>query len=105
MNDFSVVDMHAGTVPGQPGKGDKELEHVSKLAILWYKRIVDGTISHNWLEETPESKTRWFRSLSPHERMEMLCAFTELALAVNPKIADLRDAQPTDRRIRVVAKP
>jgi len=51
-------------------------------------------VSHDWSEETPEAKARWFQSLSMTERADMLCAFTELALALNPRIADARRDQP-----------
>ncbi len=48
----------------------------------------DGSISHSRLEETPEAKVRWFRSLSMSDRMEMLCSFTDLALSVNPSLQE-----------------
>jgi hypothetical protein len=48
-------------------------------------------------------KTRWFRSLPLSERMEMLCSFTDLALALNPSLPDLKDAQETKRRIRILS--
>ena len=62
------------------------------------------TVSHSREEESIEAKTRWFRSLSLPERMELLCSFTDLALEVNPKLPDLKDAQQTNRRIRIVSK-
>jgi hypothetical protein len=62
------------------------------------------SISHDRSEETPEAKARWFKSLSLEERMEILCAFTDLILAVNPGIVEARDAQQTQRRIRVVSR-
>lgn len=61
-------------------------------------------ISHDWSEETIEAKARWFQSLSYPERMELLCAFTELALAVNPGIADKRDDQRTGKGVRILSK-
>jgi hypothetical protein len=61
-------------------------------------------ISHDRREETPEAKARWFKSISLEERMEMLCAFTDLILTVNPKIVETRDAQQTKRRVRVLSK-
>lgn len=54
-----------------------------------------GTISHDWADETPEAKVAWFQSLPLEERMELLCAVTEMILANNPSIADQRDARPT----------
>ena len=61
-------------------------------------------ISHDRREETPEAKARWFKSISLEERMEMLCAFTDLILTVNPKIVETRDAQQTKRRVRILSK-
>jgi len=62
------------------------------------------TISHDRNEETPEAKARWFQSLSLEERMEMLCAFTDLILNVNPGIVEAKDAQQAQRRIRILSK-
>ena len=61
-------------------------------------------ISHDRREETPEAKARWFKSISLEERMEMLCAFTDLILTVNPRIVETRDAQQTKRRVRILSK-
>jgi hypothetical protein len=61
-------------------------------------------ITHSREEESIEAKTRWFRSLSLAERMDLFCSFTELALEVNPKLPELKDAQQTKRRIRIVSK-
>jgi hypothetical protein len=37
------------------------------------------------------------------ERAEMLCAFTDLALTVNPALQEQKDAQPVAGRIQVVS--
>ncbi|MCP4427210.1 MAG: hypothetical protein GY803_22205, partial [Chloroflexi bacterium] len=50
------------------------------------------TISHDRKEETPESKARWFQSLSLRERAELLCQFTDMILFVNPEIVEQKDA-------------
>jgi hypothetical protein len=63
--------------------------------------MVNPGISHNHQEETLEAKVYWFRSLSLAERMEMLCLFTELILAANPRILEQRNAQPVTGRVRV----
>ncbi len=62
------------------------------------------SISHDRSEETPEAKVRWFQSLSLEERMEILCAFTDLILTINPRIVEAKDAQQTQRRIRILSK-
>jgi hypothetical protein len=61
-------------------------------------------ISHDRGEESIEAKTRWFRSLPLSERMEMLCFFTDLALEINPDLSDLKDAEQTKNRIRIISK-
>ena len=61
-------------------------------------------ISHGFAEETPEAKARWFQSLTLKERMEMLCAFTDMILSVNPQIMDKKDVKPVAGRILVLSK-
>ena len=61
-------------------------------------------VSHDRADETPEAKALWFQSLTLAQRMEHLCTFTEFILAVNPRIVEQRDAQPSHRRIRVVSQ-
>lgn len=62
-----------------------------------------GAVSHNRKEETPEAKVQWFRSLSLEERMELLCAFTDLALTLNPRLADRKNAQQIKRGIQILS--
>jgi hypothetical protein len=61
-------------------------------------------ISHNISDESIEAKTLWFRSLTIPERMELLCNFTDLALVLNPELAEKEDAQSTKRRVRILSK-
>ena len=63
----------------------------------------NGSVSHDRGEESPEAKARWFRSLSMPERMDMLCAFTDLALTVNPDLQERKVAQPVKGRIQVIS--
>jgi hypothetical protein len=60
------------------------------------------SVTHDRQEETIEAKTLWFRSLTLAERMDMLCAFTELLLLTNPKIVEQRDAEPVEGRVLVL---
>ena len=62
------------------------------------------SVSHDWMDETPEAKVRWFRSLSLSERMELLCSFTDLILALNPHLPDKKDAQQTRGRIQILSR-
>jgi hypothetical protein len=64
---------------------------------------MNASVSHDRNEETIEAKTLWFRSLTLDERMEMLCAFTELLFIANPKIAEQKDAEPIEGRVRVLS--
>lgn len=61
------------------------------------------TVTHDRTEESIEAKVRWFKTLSLPERMEMFCSFTDLALAMNPKLADMKDAQQTERRFQIIS--
>jgi hypothetical protein len=63
---------------------------------------MNATLTHDRTEETIEKKTLWFRSLTQAERMDMLCAFTELLLATNPGIVEQRDAEPIEGRVLVL---
>ncbi|MGD2064698.1 MAG: hypothetical protein PVF51_14115 [Nitrospirota bacterium] len=65
--------------------------------------MMHGSISHDRSEETPEAKARWFQSLSLAERMDLLCSFTDLALAANPNMPDFKDAQQTERSIPILS--
>ena len=62
------------------------------------------TISHDRQEESIEAKARWFQSLTLAERMELLCAFTDMILGINPRIAEKRDAKPVAGRVLVLAE-
>ena len=62
------------------------------------------TISHDRQDETPEAKAYWFQSLSLQERMDILYAFTEMILEINPEIAEQKNAQPITGRVRVLTK-
>lgn len=59
-------------------------------------------VAYTRAEETDEAKARWFQSLSLEQRMEMLCEFTDLILAVNPNIGEQRHAQSVTGRIQVL---
>jgi len=63
---------------------------------------MNATLTHDRTEETIEAKTLWFRSLTLTERMDMLCAFTELLLMTNPKIVEQRNAQSIEGRVLVL---
>jgi hypothetical protein len=62
--------------------------------------------SHDWEQESDRAKARWFQSLTREERMDYLCAITDLILENNPGIADVkRHAQPASQSVRVLRAP
>ena len=60
-------------------------------------------ISHDRNDGTIEAKVKWFRSLSLSERMDMLCAYTDLALELNPQLPDKKYAQQTKGGIQILS--
>ncbi|GMV90504.1 MAG: hypothetical protein AMXMBFR82_02820 [Candidatus Hydrogenedentota bacterium] len=66
---------------------------------------MEPRVLHSRDAETPEAKARWFQSLSMTERMDLLCEFTDLALAVNPELLELKRAEPVPGRIQVISAP
>jgi hypothetical protein len=65
---------------------------------------MDMKVSHDRKDETIESKTLWFCSLSLSQRMDLLCEFTDLALAVNPGLAEKRHAEPAQGRVQILSR-
>jgi hypothetical protein len=65
---------------------------------------MNPSVTHDRQEETIEAKALWFQSLTLAERMDMLCAFTELLLLTNPKVVEQRNAQPVEGRILVLTE-
>ncbi|CAB1081675.1 hypothetical protein D1AOALGA4SA_9321 [Olavius algarvensis Delta 1 endosymbiont] len=53
---------------------------------------MSSKISHDRNDESIEAKVKWFRTLNLSERMDMLCAFTDLALELNPQIPDKKQS-------------
>jgi hypothetical protein len=61
-------------------------------------------ISHDWADESPEAKARWFQSLTMEERMDILCWFTDLILAANPRIVEQKRVEPVAGRVLVLTQ-
>jgi hypothetical protein len=59
-------------------------------------------ISHDREEETLAAKARWFKALTPAERLAMLSEWTELVLQNNPRLIGIKDAIPVEGRVRVL---
>ena len=64
---------------------------------------MNEAVTHDRGEESIEAKTRWCRALPLSERMEMFCLYTDMALTLNPKLADKKDAQQTERPVRIIS--
>ena len=64
---------------------------------------VHGSVTHDRREETIEAKTRWFRSLSMADRMDMLCSLTDLVLSVNPGLQERKHAESVAGRIQILS--
>ena len=64
---------------------------------------MNSQISHDRNDESIEAKVLWFRSLSLSDRMDVLCAFTDLALELNPQLSDKKYAQPTKGRVQILS--
>lgn len=62
-------------------------------------------VSHEWGEETPEAKARWFRALGMADRMQIFCDLTDLALSIHPSLPEKQRAEPTAGRIQIIAAP
>ena len=62
------------------------------------------SVSHDWAEETPEAKARWFRTLTMADRMQIVCELTDLALSINPSLPEKNRAQPTAGRIQIISR-
>jgi hypothetical protein len=59
-------------------------------------------VFHDREFETPQAKARWFQWLTLEERMEYLCAVTDMILENAPRLAERKYAEPVAGHIRVV---
>jgi hypothetical protein len=66
--------------------------------------MTNRAISHDWADESPEAKARWFQSLTMEERMDLLCWFTDLVLAANPRIVEQKHVEPVAGRVLVLTQ-
>jgi hypothetical protein len=47
--------------------------------------VADLSISHDWQDETPEAKARWFQALSVTERLGVFFNLMDVYLGSQPK--------------------
>ncbi len=64
---------------------------------------MNSKISHDRNDEIIEAKVKWFQALNLSERMDMLCAFTDFVLELNPQLPDKKYAQQTKGRIQILS--
>jgi hypothetical protein len=62
------------------------------------------TIGHDREQESIEAKTRWFKSLSIADRIEVFCNFTDMALSANPNLQGRSHAKPIAGRVQVISE-
>jgi hypothetical protein len=65
---------------------------------------MEKKILHDFQAEAIEEKTRWFRSLTIEERADNLVMFTEMALALNPKLGMKIDVKLAKGCVLVLSK-
>jgi hypothetical protein len=67
--------------------------------------VASLSISHDWQEETPEAKARWFQSLSLSERLDVFFNLMDVMMEINPAMAESKDTQPVPGRVLVLELP
>ena len=60
------------------------------------------TIEHDRIFESLTEKAIWFQTLSVSERLDMLVFLTDMALELNPRIKEYKDAESTTGRVLVI---
>jgi len=75
-----------------------------KKRILMDGVMKNKRVSTGWQNEAPESKARWFRSLSEEERMDLLCEFTDLILEIRPDIAERKHASQAQGPVQILRR-
>lgn len=71
---------------------------------LMNKVMKNKGIRTGWENETPESKARWFQSLSEEERMDLMCEFYDLIVENQPDIARRKRASHAQGPVQVLRK-
>ena len=89
-------------------EGMQKGKRLKTVRVMYYNEDMNNNrgISHNWDDESPEAKARWFQSLTVEERMQLLCEFTDLALSLNPSLLkEKKHAEPAPGRVQVISLP
>ena len=78
---------------------------IGRCGRIRYNQSMEFGVFHDRSAETPEAKARWFQSLPLEDRMDLLCWFTDLALSINPHLAEKKHDEQTQRGVRVLRLP
>lgn len=62
------------------------------------------SISHSFESETPESKARWFQSLTMDDRARIFCEYYNLAKSLNPNLAEKKNARSAQTGVLILRK-
>jgi len=70
----------------------------------WEQQQMTNSISHDRADESLEAKARWFQSLTMEQRMDVFQQIMELALAVNSRLMERKNAQRPQGPFRVAGE-
>ena len=85
-------------------RGSAPVYRIASLSNEPQNKVMEKKVLHDFQAETIEEKTRWSRLLTVQERADILIMFTEIALALNPKLGIKKSAQPAKGHILVLSK-
>lgn len=63
-----------------------------------------SAISHDRDDESLEAKARWFQGLTIQQRMDVFEQIMEVALRINPKLMEWKNAQRPQGAFRVAGE-
>jgi len=63
-----------------------------------------ANVSYDIKDESIEAKVKWFKSLTIQERYQNFCDYIELALLLNPKLAEKKIDKSPSGSVRVLRK-
>ena len=81
------------------------MARLERIAVINWVLLMEERVTNGRNEESTEAKARWFQSLSLVERMDYLCAVTDLVFQTNPQIARKKHVESITGRVRVLTLP
>lgn len=67
--------------------------------------LMEGRVLHGFEHETIEAKAAWFGTLTIEERLRHLDTLYRLAVGLDPKLREGRDARSPSATVRVLKLP